>query len=142
MYNSPIMQHIIKITCLFCFCISIHSCSTDSSRPDDALGTARAFIRFSLDGEFKPADELMLQDSLNHQELGQMEKRFQNDLSKEDKLGFRKASIIIHSVDQVNDTVVVITYSNSYKQKKMPVKIILKDGLWQVDLPYTFSGNL
>ena len=118
------------------------SCREEQSRPDDALGTARAFIRASLDGEYEEAKELMLQDSINNFELNQLAERYESQLSKAEKQGYKKASIIIHSVDQVNDSVVVINYSNSYKQKKMPVKVILKDGSWQVDLNYTFSGNL
>jgi hypothetical protein len=136
------MRGIIIISSLLLLWIFVHACSTETTRPDDALGTARAFIRFSLDGEFKQADELMLQDSLNRQLLEEMARRYQNEFSKEDKLSYRKASILIHSVDQVNDSIVVINYSNSYKQKQMPMKVILKDGLWQVDLHYTFSGNL
>jgi hypothetical protein len=136
------MRSIINSSSLLFLWIFFQSCSTETTRPDDALGTARTFIRFSLDGEFKQAEELMLQDSLNHQELGKMARRYQTDLPKEDKLIYRKASILIHSVDQVSDSVVVINYSNSYNQKQMPVKVILKDGLWQVDLDYTFSGNL
>ena len=136
------MRGIIKIFSLLLLGMFADACSTETSRPDDALGTARAFIRFSLDGEFKQANELMLQDSLNHEELEEMGRRYQSEFSKEDKLSYRKASILIHSVDQVNDSVVVINYSNSYKQKQMPIKVILKDGLWQVDLDYTFSGNL
>jgi hypothetical protein len=120
----------------------IFGCSEQTSRPDDALGTARAFIRASLDGEYDQAKLLMLQDSVNNFELTQLSERYESQLSKDEKEGYKKSSIIIHTVDQVNDSVVVINYSNSYKQKKMPVKVILKDGVWQVDLNYTFSGNL
>jgi hypothetical protein len=118
------------------------SCVEENNRPDDALGTARSFIRYSLDGNYQEAKTLMLQDSLNNYELGELEKRYERDLSKAEKEGYRNASIIIHSLDQVSDSVVVINYSNSYKKKQMPVKVILKDGFWQVDLQYTFSGNL
>ncbi len=125
-----------------CLHIFLFSCKEENNRPDDALGTARSFIRYSLDGNYHEAKLLMLQDSLNNFELEELEKRFEHNLSKADKAGYKNASIIIHSVDQVNDSVVVVNYSNSYKKKQMPVKVILKDGLWQVDLQYTFSGNL
>jgi hypothetical protein len=124
------------------FTVFVNSCKEEQSRPDDALGTARAFIRASLDGEYEQAKQLMLQDSINLFELTQLSERFNSQLSKAEKDGYKKASIIIHSFDQVSDSVVVINYSNSYKHKKMPVKVILKDGIWQVDLNYTFSGNL
>lgn len=118
------------------------SCKEEKSRPEDALGTARAFIRYSLDGNYKEAKALMLQDSINNFELEELEKRYDHNLPKAEKEGYKNASIIIHSVEPVNDTVVIINYSNSYKKKQMPVKVILKDGFWQVDLNYTFSGNL
>jgi hypothetical protein len=127
---------------MFVFAFTLFACEEENSRPEDALGTARSFIRYSLDGKYKEAKLLMLQDSLNNFELGELEKRYDNSLSKSEKEGYKNASIIIHSVDQVNDSVVVVNYSNSYKKKQMPVKVILKDGLWQVDLNYTFSGNL
>jgi hypothetical protein len=117
-------------------------CNEKEARPDDALGTARAFIRSSLDGEYDQAKSLMLQDSINLYELDQLSERYEDKLSKSEKEGYKNSSIIIHSVDQVNDSIVIINYSNSYKQKKMPVKVIFRDGVWQVDLNYTFSGNL
>ena len=117
-------------------------CSEKKERPDDALGTARAFIRASLDGKYDDAKELMLQDSINLFELNQLSLRYDQHLSKAEREAFKKSSIIIHSVDQVNDSIVVVNYSNSYKKKKMPIKVILREGNWQVDLNYTFSGNL
>lgn len=119
----------------------ILSCST-TERPDDALGTARAFIRYSLDGDYKQAKTLMYADSVNLFELDLIAKRYKSEMKEADKEGYRKASIIIHSVENVNDSVVIINYSNSFKNKQMPVKVIRKDGLWQVDFDYTFSGNL
>jgi hypothetical protein len=127
---------------LYILVIAVMGCSEKQSRPDDALGTARIFIRSSLDGDYDQAKLLMLQDSINLYELDQLSDRYNKQLTREEKEGYKNASIIIHSVDQVNDSVVVINYSNSYKEKKMPVKVILKDGVWQVDLNYTFSGNL
>lgn len=119
----------------------MHSCSP-SERPDDALGTARAFIRYSLDGDYDKAKDLLYADSVNLVELALIEKRYESEMKEADKEGYRKASIIIHSIENVSDSVVIINYSNSFKNKQMPVKVIRKDGLWQVDLDYTFSGNL
>lgn len=119
----------------------MHSCSP-AERPDDALGTARAFIRYSLDGDYDKAKDLLYADSVNLVELALIEKRYESEMKEADKEGYRKASIIIHSIENVSDSVVIINYSNSFKNKQMPVKVIRKDGLWQVDLDYTFSGNL
>ncbi|MFN4286404.1 MAG: hypothetical protein ACK4E8_10625 [Lacibacter sp.] len=118
------------------------SCAEETTRPDDALGTARAFIRYSLDGDYKKARQLLYADSVNLLELDLIEKRYKTDMKEAEKEGYRKASIIIHSVENVNDSVVIINYSNSFKNKQMPIKVIRKNGQWQVDLDYTFSGNL
>ena len=119
--------------CIFCG-LMFHACTSENIRPDDALGTARAFIRHSLDGEFKQANELILRDSLNLKELTQMEKDYKNDLSKDDRKSYQKASIVIHSIDQASDSVVVINYSNSFRKKQTPIKVIRKDNMWQIDL--------
>jgi type IV secretory pathway component VirB8 len=84
----------------------------------------------------------MLQDSLNLFELNTIEKRYNSQMSEADKEGYKKASIIIHSVENVNDSIVIVNYSNSFKNKQMPVKVVLKDKLWQIDFNYTFTGNL
>jgi hypothetical protein len=107
---------------LYILVIAVMGCSEKQSRPDDALGTARTFIRSSLDGDYDQAKLLMLQDSINLYELDQLSDRYNKQLTREEKEGYKNASIIIHSVDQVNDSVVVINYSNSYKEKKMPVR--------------------
>ena len=120
----------------------VFSCEPKTERPADALGTARVFIRSSLDGDYDMAKTLLLKDSINLLELQELEKNYNSRLAKEEKEAFQKASILIHSVEQVSDSIVIINYSNSYKKKKMPMRVILKDGLWQVDLNYTFSGNL
>lgn len=123
-------------------CLIFLSCSDARQRPDDALGTAREFIRSSLDGDYDWARELMYQDSVNLFELEQIEKKYDSEMNETDKLGYKKASILIHSVENVNDSVVIVNYSNSYKNKKMPIRVIRKEGIWQVDFNYTFSGNL
>lgn len=114
----------------------------ERERPTEALDTAREFIRSSLDGDYDWARELMIKDSLNLYELDVIEKKYKDEMSKKDKEGYKESSIIIHSVDNVSDTVVIVNYSNSYKKKQMPVKVIKRDGLWQVDFNYTFTGNL
>lgn len=118
------------------------ACKEKRERPDDALGTAREFIRSSLNGEYDWAKELMVKDSLNLYELDVIEKKYKTEMSAKDKEGYKSSSIVIHSVDNVSDSVVIVNYSNSYKNKQMPIKVVLRNGLWQVDFNYTFTGNL
>ena len=118
------------------------ACQQEHERPTDALETAREFIRSSLDGDYKWANELMLKDSVNSIELEMIEKKYNSQMSAADKEGYKKSSIIVHSVENASDSVVIVNYSNTYKNKQLPLKIIKKEGKWQVDLDYTFTGNL
>jgi Domain of unknown function (DUF4878) len=131
-----------KFSIILIAVLSLYACKQERERPTDALDTAREFIRSSLDGDYTWARELMIKDSLNLYELDVIEKKYKDEMSKKDKEGYKGSSIIIHSVDNVSDTVVIVNYSNSYKKKQMPVKVIKRDGLWQVDFNYTFTGNL
>jgi hypothetical protein len=132
-----------KTILLLLVVVSIAACKNDQhERPTDALDTAREFIRSSLDGDFDWAGELMIKDSLNLYELGVIEKKYKNEMSAKDKEGYKNSSILVHSVDNVSDSVVIVNYSNSYKKKQMPVKVIKRNGVWQVDFNYTFTGNL
>ena len=131
-----------KLVLFLIVALSVYACQQKRERPAEALDTAREFIRSSLDGDYDWARELMIKDSLNLYELEVIEKKYNDEMSKKDKDGYKGASIIIHSIDNVSDTVVIVNYSNSYKKKQMPVKVIKRDGLWQVDFNYTFTGNL
>jgi hypothetical protein len=127
---------------LFSVVVSVFACEQNRVRPDDALETAREFIRSSLDGDYDWANQLMLKDSVNVYELEIISKKYKTEMSEADKEGYKKSSIIIHSVENASDSVVVVNYSNTYKNKQLPLKVVKKDGKWQVDLNYTFTGNL
>ncbi len=131
-----------KLVLILLVALSLYACQQKRERPAEALDTAREFIRSSLDGDYDWARELMIKDSLNLYELDVIEKKYNDEMSKKDKEGYKNSSIIIHSIDAVSDTVVIVNYSNSYKKKQMPVKVIKRDGIWQVDFNYTFTGNL
>ena len=127
---------------LFFAILTLLACKQNVPRPEDALGTARLFIESSLKGNYDLARTLMHTDSVNTYELNQLARKYKEDMSEKDKQGYKKASIIIHEVQQVSDTIVIINYSNSYKNKKMPIKVIRPNDVWEVDLHYTFTGNL
>ncbi len=133
------MKKILFILSVLCFALA---CEQQRTRPDDALETAREFVRSSLDGDYKWANELLLKDSVNSYELEVLEKKYNTQMSAAEKEGYKKSSIIIHSVENASDSVVIVNYSNSFKKKQLPLKVVKKDGKWQVDLNYTFTGNL
>ncbi|HVG40292.1 MAG TPA: hypothetical protein VM888_01680, partial [Chitinophagaceae bacterium] len=89
--------------------------------------------------DFDKAKTFMVNDSLNNQYLDATERSFKEKFATEERRNYREASINIHSVNPVNDTVSYIDYSNSFKKEKEHLKVLKKDGQWLVDLKYTFS---
>jgi hypothetical protein len=84
----------------------------------------------------------MLLDEENLYWLGKTVQNY-NRYSEQDKTGFSKASININEVsDVVPDSVTIISYSNSYRNRPQKVKVVKHNGEWVVDFKYTFSGNL
>ncbi|HAN65528.1 MAG TPA: hypothetical protein DCQ34_04295 [Chitinophagaceae bacterium] len=122
--------------------VMIYSCtgSTDK-RPETAMDTGREFIRASLNGDFKKAEELILKDSQNVQ-LFDMYKSLYQRLPEDKKKHYRDASYEINKYLDVDDSTTIINYSNDYMNKPMDIKIIRHNNLWQVDFKYAYSGNL
>ncbi len=105
---------------------------------ENDVDAARNFIRSALDGNWKEARRFMLQDSTNSQLLDASESNYQVHMNKEDKRGYREASITFYDTREVNDSVAIINYSNSYKNKKDSLRVLRSGGTWLVDLKYSF----
>ena len=121
----------------FCACGS-------NEAPDpaaDDLGTASGFIRSALDGDYDQARTLIMPDSVNIQYLDAFERNYKGRMTSEDKKGYRDASINIHNIVKVSDSVTVVRYSNSFKREADSLKIVQQGGKWFVDLKYSFSPN-
>ncbi|MFO0415074.1 MAG: hypothetical protein ACK50E_05425 [Bacteroidota bacterium] len=132
-----ILHFLLPVVILFLF-----SCEKGEPRPDDALGTGRMFIRSLLDGNFKTANNLLYPDSSNRISLEKFEEQYEKRLSKAEKEAYRKSDIIIHQIENINDSVMIIYYSSSLQKQKKPLRILKKDHEWQIDFHYTYSGNL
>ncbi len=118
------------------------SCSDKKNAiPDTAMDTGRTFIRASLDGDFKTAEPLLLNDTANNQ-LFDSYKEFYNKLSEDKKKKYKEASYEINKMEDVNDSITIINYSNSYMNKPMEIKLVRLNKKWSVDFKYTYSGNL
>jgi hypothetical protein len=128
----------LSSTLILLFC----SCNNEPPRPDDALGTGRLFIRSLLDGNFKTANTLLYQDSSNLMSLEKFEEQYDRRLSKAEKEASRRSDIVIHQIENLNDSVMIIYYSSSLQKQKKPLRILKKDKEWQIDFHYTYSGNL
>ena len=66
----------------------------------------------------------MLQDSTNTQLLDTYENNYQTHMNKEDKRGYREASITLFDTREVNDSVAIIKYSNSFKKQKDSLRVV------------------
>jgi hypothetical protein len=109
---------------------------------ENDIDAARNFIRSALDGDYKKAKTFVVDDSTNKQSLDLYEWNYNNNLTPEDKRAYKTASIrILKDVRKVNDSVTIIPYSNSYKDKSDSLKVIRIDGKWLVDLNFTFQKN-
>ena len=109
-------------------------------KPETALDAGRAFIRASLDGNFKDAETLLLKDSQNVQMFSSY-KTFYDRLPGDKKNHYKKASYTINKYQDVNDSTTIINYSNDYMKKPMEIKVVRIQQEWKVDFKYITSEN-
>ncbi|MEO6836764.1 MAG: hypothetical protein ABI261_01260 [Ginsengibacter sp.] len=106
----------------------------------DPLVSGRGFIEASLKGDYIKAKNYLLEDSTNMQYFEGL-KDFNSKLSREDQHGYADANIIIDSSISKSDSVNIIYYTNTYKNKPTKLKMVKHENEWLVDFKYTFSGN-
>lgn len=107
--------------------------------PEDDLDAFRSFIQSTLNGDYEKARTLMLADSTNTQYFDVAERAYNEKVSDDLKDSYKKASINIHEVKKMNDSVTVISYSNSlYKKDTHQLKVLKINDRWLVDFKYYF----
>jgi len=111
---------------------------SSTARSENDIDAARNFIQAALDGNYRKARTYALADSFNQQYVDLFERIYKERMNPEDKRGYREASINIHSVTPLNDSVTLINFSNSYKNKNDSLKVVRLNGQWLVDLKYSF----
>ena len=120
----------------------LFSCGRESEKPSTALDTGSAFIRASLDGDFKSAESLLLSDTQNLQFFETYKVYYEEKIEKEKKAQYKNASFEINKYLELDDSTTIINYSNQYMVKPMEIKVVRKDNEWKIDFKYTYSGNL
>jgi hypothetical protein len=125
---------------IFCYAI-LYSCSEKYSKAENALDAGREFIRNCMDGDFDKASFYMLKNDRNNSLL-LTQKRNYDAKSKDEKMEYNSASIIIIEDAAINDSTHIINYQNSYDKIGRKVKVIFHNNTWLVDFKYTFNGNL
>lgn len=113
--------------------------STEVTTSENDVDAARNFIRSALDGKYDRARRFMIEDSTNNQYLDLLQRNYESRMDPEDKRGYRESSINIHGIRSVNDSMSVVTYSNSFKKKNDSVMVVHRADNWLVDLKYSFS---
>ena len=121
------------------------ACQNDSTNRSDTttssendVDAARNFIRLFLDGELDKARTMLVADSLNTQIFDAYERIYKNRRTTEKK-GYKGSTIQIHSVRTVNDSVSVVSYSNSFKKIVDSLKVMKDNGAWKIDLKYSLT---
>lgn len=111
-----------------------------SVKPENGLEAASQFIRAALDGDYDKARTFLINDSTNKQTMDTYENYYINNMTPEDKKSYKTASIrFLEETHQVNDSVTIVHYSNSYKNVADSLKVIKINGQWFIDLNFRFQ---
>ena len=116
---------------------SFLACGNEASfRPaEDAQDAGREFIRASLDGNMNKAEFYLLQDSVNRMIYDKWKTNVYNNLSAEERNKYQNANILPLNIENINDSTVNYTYSNTYKNRDTTtIRIVKRNGSWLVDL--------
>ena len=122
------------------------ACNNNDKQPavaasENDIDAARNFIRTALDGNYRDARKFIVADSTNLQYIDAFERNYNERMDPEDKREYRQSSININSVHQLNDSVTIVNYSNSYKKNLDSLKVIRVNQQWLIDLKYSFENK-
>jgi len=114
--------------------------TTETVVAENDIDAARNFIQAALDGRWEDANKYMLQDSINVQLLETSEQSYRSKGSDE-KRGYRESSINLFGSRKIGDSITIVNYSNSYRNKKDSLKVIRVGGQWLIDLKYSLLAT-
>ena len=133
------MKHVLIV--LVSFTLIVAACNNSPvADKSDSLESGRGFIEASLKGDYITAKKYILQDSTNIEYFDGL-KNFNMKMSREDRRGYSEANIIIDSSIAESDSVDIIYYSNTYKNRPSRLKMVKHNNEWLVDFKYTFADN-
>ncbi|MDB5279287.1 MAG: hypothetical protein JWR61_4242 [Ferruginibacter sp.] len=129
----------IKSFIIFLVIAACASCNNSRTVPNTDIDVARAFIKDVLDNNFAEAKSLVLDEDINNQYFDLSRKNFE-EKNKEELKKYKESDIIINELKNVNDSVTIVNYSNSYKKDmRNEIKVVKVNGKWLVDLKHTFQ---
>lgn len=135
--------HSMKWMSLLIFCCTIWvSCNEEAyPKAENAFDAAREFIDACLKGNFDKAAFYIKKDVQNEAELEKLKTNYKRKKDSE-KQQYREASIIILEEETIEVDTHIINYKNSYDNIVRKIKTVRQEGIWLIDLKYTFTGNL
>ena len=133
------IKYIVYFVLVLTFSVACNNAKEPTAA--NALDAGRIFIRASLDGDFTAAENVLLNDEENVQ-LFDRYKMYYRNLPEDKKQNYKKSSYEINKYLDVNDSVTIINYSNSFMKKPMEIKLVKKEKKWMIDFKYTSSDQL
>lgn len=112
-----------------------------SAAPENDVDAATTFIRYALDGKWKDAKRLVVQDSANLEDIDLAEQNYTQRTAVTEQRGLRESTIRIFDTRKLSDSVSIVTYANTFRNKKDSVKVVKQSGAWLVDLKYSFPSR-
>jgi hypothetical protein len=113
----------------------------DQANADTDINIATSFIRTTLDGNYDKARNYILADSVNNNYIDVYERAYKEKMAPDDKRSYRESTIrIIDNIKQ-NDSVTLITYSNSFKDMPTKLKVVKLNNKWLIDFKYTVQPD-
>ncbi len=112
----------------------------EDTASENDVDAARNFIRAALDGKWDKARSYKVEDSTNNALLQTAEDMYQQR-GLQEKRGYREANITFYETRQLNDSIAMVEYANTYKKQRDTLKLVKLSGQWLVDLKYSLLPN-
>lgn len=129
----------MKLFIVFIGLAMLSSCNNKRKNPTTDIDVARAFIKDILENNYNDAKTFVLNEDMNNQYFDLSKKEFESKSKEELKL-YKEADIIVNEIKNLNDSVTIVNFSNTYKKSiKNEVKVVKVNGEWFVDLKHTFQ---
>ncbi|MCR6719898.1 MAG: DUF4878 domain-containing protein [Chitinophagaceae bacterium] len=132
------MKQTITLSFLLFFALACGDDKKKEMAGENAADAASSFIRAALDGDYEKAKHYMLQDSVNLEDLNTAI-RLHERLTPEERTKYRESSIRIFTNRALNDSANIITYSNSFRNRKDSLLVVRVGEQWMVDFKYIFQ---
>jgi len=117
-------------------------CSNLSNKEmaDNALDGGRYFIENCNQGDFKKANNYLLEGAENQSFLKDISTSY-FALDKEGRQQLRQASIQINEVQSLDSNQTIIKYQSTLDKIPHQIKVINTPSGWKVDLKFTYTGK-